>query len=331
MTTDAPHSLTLDGSRELAHLDRNGLIESRHAGVAVTVGGDGSVREAVGDTSALVYPRSSLKVLQAVTVLRASAALDSEQTVLAAASHTGTDRHVDTVLRLLASLGLDEDDLQCPLDWPSDPEALATARTSGTRRRATMNCSGKHASFLAACIANDWPTDTYLDPAHPLQQRIRATIEELAHEPIGHVGVDGCGAPLFALTLPALARAVGTVARSAAEDPAALTAETRLVAAVREHPWGIAGPGHPNTVVIEELGILTKMGAEGVLVAATDDGTAVAVKVLDGSARATYAVALELLARAGAIDATEARRVSELVTDRVLGGGTEVGRLRVAF
>lgn len=328
---DASNPLTLEGSRELARLERNGLTESRHAGAAVVVDGSGSVLEAIGDDAALVYPRSSLKPLQAVTVLRAGAELDSEQTVLAAASHTGTDRHVDAVLRLLHSIGLSEDDLQCPADSPSDPAALAAARTGGMKRRATMNCSGKHASFLAACVANAWPTDTYLDPAHPLQQRIHSLIEEFAGERIGHTGVDGCGAPLFALTLAGLARGVGRIARAAAEDSTKGGAEARLVAAIREHPWGIAGPGHPNSVVIEELGLVTKMGAEGVLAAATDDGTAVAVKVLDGNARATYAVALELLARVGAVDRGDADRVSALVTERVLGGGREVGALRIAF
>lgn len=326
---DAPHPLTLDGARELAHLHRNGLIESRHAGVAVVVDAAGGVLQAVGDTTALIYPRSSLKPLQAVTVLRAGADLDGEQTVLAAASHAGTDRHVDTVLRLLSEIGLDEDDLQCPADWPSDPDALAAARTGGAKRRATMNCSGKHAAFLAACVAVGWPTDSYLDPAHPLQQRIHSLIEDFTGERIGHVGVDGCGAPLFALTVTGLARGVGRIARTAAADAAGQSAEARLVAAIREHPWGIAGPRHPNTIVVEELGLVTKMGAEGVLVAATDDGTAAAVKVLDGSARATYAVALELLARVGAIGHGEADRVSALVTERVLGGGRDVGALRV--
>lgn len=329
MTTDAPHALTLEGSRELAFLDRNGLVESRHAGAAVVVDGRGQVIEAVGDADALIYPRSSLKPLQAVAVLRSGAVLDSEQVSLATASHTGTDRHVAVVKRLLASIGLSEGDLQCPADWPSDAAALAAARTGGAKRRVTMNCSGKHASFLAACVANGWPTDTYLDPAHPLQVGIRSLIEEFAGEEVGHSGVDGCGAPLFALSLTGLARGVGRVARNAATVTD--SAEGRLVAAIREHPWGIAGPGHPNTIVIEQLGLVTKMGAEGVLVAATDDGTSVAVKMLDGSARATYAVALELLARTGALDRNDADRVTALTTERVLGGGQPVGAVRVAF
>lgn len=331
MTTDAPHPLTLEGSRELAHLERNGLIESRHAGVAVVVDSNGNVLHAIGDTTAMIYPRSSLKPLQALTALRAGAELDPEQVALATASHTGTPQHVAAVERLLTTIGLDENALQCPADWPSDPQALATARTTSTRRSITMNCSGKHASFLAACTANGWPTDTYLDPTHPLQVSIHDVIEQYTGEQIAHRAVDGCGAPLFAITPTGLARGVGRIARDAALEPTGQSPAARLVAAIRAHPWGIAGPGHPNTLVIEQLGLVTKMGAEGVLVAATDNGTSVAVKILDGSARPTYLIALELLARVGAIRRDDADRVTALTTERVLGGGETVGALRVAF
>ncbi|HRN29179.1 MAG TPA: asparaginase [Terrimesophilobacter sp.] len=218
MTTDAVGPLTLEGSRELAFLDRSGLVESRHAGAAVVVDGRGQVVEALGDTSALIYPRSSLKPLQAVATLRFGAVLDAKQTVLATASHTGTERHVAAVERLLASIGLAEHDLQCPPDWPSDAAALAAARTGGAKRRVTMNCSGKHASFLAACVARDWPTDSYLEPSHPLQAGIRSLVEEFTRETIRHTGVDGCGAPVFALSLAGLARGVGRIAREAADS-----------------------------------------------------------------------------------------------------------------
>jgi L-asparaginase II len=316
-------SLNASGSVELAVLERNGLPESRHLGAAVVTGPDGSILRSLGAADALIYPRSSLKLLQAIAVLRSGVDLTGVQLVLAAASHSGTPAHETVVEELLAAAGLGADALQCPIDWPLDRatrDALVAA--SGERSRILMNCSGKHASFLLACVHNGWPIETYLDHAHPLQQLIRETVEELTEEPVLHSGIDGCGAPLHAVTLAGLGRAVSHVARSADEESA------RLVSAILEHPWALDGPGRANTVAIEELGVIAKGGAEGVMVMGAADGTSVALKVLDGSMRATTLVAVELLARAGAVERAAADRVIELTTERVLGRGEPVGVLR---
>lgn len=319
------HPLAADGTVELAVLERSGMIESRHLGAAIVVAPDGSPLRTLGDTDALIYPRSSLKPLQAVAVLRSGVTLDGEQLVLATASHSGTADHQRVVAGMLAAAGLTEDDLGCPLDWPSDPAAAAQARMTRNPTRLAMNCSGKHASFLLSCVQNGWSTDDYLDPLHPLQRLIRDTVEEFSGTPVGHLGTDGCGAPLFGISLRGLATAISTVTQGLEESTA------RLVSAIRQHPWAIDGPGRANTTVIEELGLVAKLGAEGVNVMAAPDGTTVAVKMLDGSGRATTMVSLDLLAGAGAIDAADARRVVELTTERVLGGGEPVGELRVAY
>jgi L-asparaginase II len=225
------------------------------------------------------------------------------------------------VRSLLERAGLDENDLQCPLDWPLDS---ASRHAAAEPSRVTMNCSGKHAAFLFACVHNGWPTDTYLEQDHPLQQLIRSTVEEFTGEPIGRTGVDGCGAPVFATTLRGLA--TGVAKACASTDPAAV----RLVRAILADPWAISGPGRPNTVVAEQLGLVTKGGAEGVIIMAAPGGAAVALKMVDGSGRATTLVALRLLASVGAISEDEAVRVSGLTTDRVLGGGVPVGSIRVS-
>jgi L-asparaginase II len=330
----ANHPLEVSGVVELALVERNGLIESRHLGAAVVVSADGTVQRALGDIDALVYPRSSLKPFQALAVQRSGVRLDGAPLVLASASHAGTVDHVRVVGELLARAGLGEDALQCPLDWPLDPQSAAVARTAGGsdggRRHITMNCSGKHAAFLLACVHNGWPIENYLDPAHPLQLLVRATVEEFTGQPVGQVGIDGCGAPLFAVTLRGLARAVSRVAQGVNADGPDPDA-ARLTDAILHNAWAIDGPGRANTVVIEELGLLTKGGAEGVMVMATPDGTAVALKILDGTQRATTLVALELLAQAGAVPRAEADRVSALTTERVLGRGIPVGAIRTMF
>ncbi len=315
------HPLDPTGVVELAILSRSGLDESRHLGAAVVVSPDGSVLRALGDVDAIVFGRSSLKFFQAIAVLRSGVYLAGAQLVLSTASHAGTAAHVDVVRSILERAGLDEEALQCPVDWPLDSASRSAASAPA---RVTMNCSGKHAAFLLACVENGWDTASYLDPEHPLQQRIRATVEEFTGEPVGHVGVDGCGAPVFATTLRGLATAVGRV--SSSRDPSAAL----LTAAVLAEPWAIDGPGRANTVVIEQLGLLTKGGAEGVIVIGTPDGTAVALKMLDGSARATSTVALGMLASVGAISLEDADRVGALTTEKVLGGGLPVGTIRVS-
>jgi L-asparaginase II len=328
MNTTLP-PLDAAGSVELAVLERSGLVESRHLGAAAVIAPDGSLLRAFGNPDAVVYPRSSLKPFQAIAVQRAGLHLEGEKLALAMASHTGTERHLAVVREILASAGLDESALQCPADWPSNADAAFTARVAGLgKRRVAMNCSGKHAAFLAACVQNGWPFDSYLDPAHPLQQLVRSTVEEFTGEPTAHVGVDGCGAPLFAITLRGLATAIGRVAGSPTSDPTGPAA--RLVSAVLANPWAIDGPGEPNTVITERLGLFAKEGAEGVMVLGAPDGTAVALKMLDGSPRAIFLVALGLLASVGAVDAALASDVAVDITEPVLGGGAPVGRIRLA-
>ncbi len=325
----APESdsgLKTEGVVELARVTRNGLTESRHLGAAIVLGPDGTVLKSLGDTdSALVFPRSSLKPLQAITVLGLGAGLEGVEVALASASHAGTSAHQEAVASELSKAGLSESDLGCPEDWPLDPQSQAEARLGSGKRKLAMNCSGKHASFLLACKANGWATDSYLDPGHPLQLRIRQTVESCCEEKIGAVGVDGCGAPLFALSLKGLARGIGKVA-AGADEPS-----RRLVEAIKRHPWAIDGIGRPNTVVVEELGLFCKGGAEGVMVMAAADGTSLALKMIDGSHRATTIVALSLLAQIGVISAADRDRVAALTTEQVLGGGKPAGAVEAAF
>lgn len=296
------------------------MIESRHLGAAVVLAPDGTELRRLGNPEALIYPRSTLKPMQAITVLRAGVTLDDEQIVLASASHTGSQRHQDVVASTLAAYGLGEDDLRCPPDWPADS---ATRRASEAPRRLAMNCSGKHASFLAACVVNDWPLESYLEHAHPLQERIRETIVEFTGEPLAHEGTDGCGAPVFAMSLVSLATAIQRIVMMEAATDAHAHA---LVSAIRGNAWGLDMPQVAEAM--DTLGIIAKRGAEGVLIAAAPDGTTVTLKVLDGSIRPLLPVGLSLLAEAGALDAAGVAGVLSATTEQVLGRGIPVGELR---
>jgi len=318
------HALSVDGCVELATLDRNGLIESRHIGAFVVIDASGSVLESGGDIDAIIFPRSTLKPLQAVALLRAGAELEGVDLVLASASHCGSHRHTEAVEEMLAHDGLSVENLGCPPQWPLGVSDKADRLALGeSPQRVTMNCSGKHAAFLRTCVANGWDTAGYLDPNHPLQQRIKSVIEEFTGTTELWPAVDGCGAPLFGMSLRALGTGLARMSDGTDADA------TKLVDAIRENPWALDGPGRDNTRVIEETGTIAKIGAEGVLLAARD-GIAVVIKCLDGSQRPNTAVAVTLLERHGVISSHSRDTLIRDLVEPIMGGDALVGALTVS-
>ena len=306
----------------LVELVRSGVVESTHGVLAVALRPDGSPALAAGDVGRVVFPRSSNKPLQAVGLLDAGwSPPDDGCLALATASHSGLPEHLEVVRRTLAVAGLVEADLGCPAMLPLDVEAAhRLLREGGEASPMTMNCSGKHAAMLATCVANGWSVDGYLARDHPVQRAMTATIERLAGEPVPHVAVDGCGAPQHALTLAGLARSFVALATGAGSS--ARTAE-----AMRAHPTLVGGPGREVTRLLEGIpGLVAKDGAEGVFAAALPDGSAAAVKVLDGATRAAVPALVHALRSLG----VTAPVLDELATSPVLGGGVPVGELRVA-
>ncbi|MBK1784838.1 asparaginase [Prauserella cavernicola] len=318
--TDAP---------PLVELVRSGFVESVHHGAVVVVRPDGSVRTAFGDVERPFFPRSSCKPLQAVGLLESGLDVGSADLALACASHNGEPGHVERALALLASAGLGESDLHCPAVYPMYEPARAEAiRTWPGERRAAMNCSGKHAAMLAACVRRGWPTRGYHDPGHELQLTIADTVEKLTGEPIAATAVDGCGAPLFAFSLTGLARSFSRLV-TAQDGPA-----RRVADAMRADPWLVAGTGRDDTLLMRAVpGLLSKVGAEGVHAMALPDGTAVALKLADGATRGRAPVLVAALRALGALpDNPAALSVVEGLgrgAGVVLGGGREVGELRV--
>jgi L-asparaginase II len=312
----------------LAEVIRSGFVESRHRGSIVALNPDGLFVFTAGSANTPVYPRSSNKPLQAAAMLRAGLPLEGELLALAAASHSGEEYHVRGVNDILDLAGLTADDLRCPPGLPIDEATAwrliresAGPGASGPARpesRVQYNCSGKHAAMLVTCIVNDWPTESYLSPEHPLQLHIRRCIEELAREPVAAVGVDGCGAPLFALTLGGIARAFRALVLAEPGTP-----ERKVADAMRKFPeWTSGTTRDENKLMTAIPGLLLKSGAEGVDAFALPDGTAAAVKIDDGNPRARTPVTVAILAMLGA------QPPVELATSVVTGGGEQVGVIR---
>jgi L-asparaginase II len=252
-------------------------------------------------------------------MLRCGLDLDGELLALASASHSGEDFHVDGVRKILSGAGLTEADLRCPPSWPLDPETARRLMTRGEgMSRIRMNCSGKHSAMLATCVRNGWDTAGYRAPDHPLQQALRRTVEDLAGEPVTATGVDGCGAPLFALTLGGLARAFRELVAAAPGTP-----ERRVADAMRAYPEWTSGTIRDERLLMDAVpGLLIKGGAEGVDAFALADGRAGVVKIDDGAHRGRTPVTVATLRRLGAVVP------EELATIPVIGGEAQVGVIR---
>jgi L-asparaginase II len=307
---------------ELAVVERSGFVESRHFGTLLALTADGSVAVSLGDPAATILPRSTTKPWQAVGCRAAGLTLSTAGTALSAGSHTGEDRHVAVVHEILAEAELSEKDLRCVPDWPEDEATRHRLIRAGEGpNQVRMNCSGKHAAMLAASVVNGWSTEDYLAPDHPVQKEIRARLEDAAG-PVTHVAVDGCGAPLFSTTVHGLARAARGLVLATPGSPERVVAD-----AMRAEPWYVGGTGHQNSELMRLVpGAVCKGGAEGVLMAAAATGESVAMKVIDGSPRATTILALAVLGALG-VDVSAADALAQ-AESQVLGGGKQVGQIR---
>jgi L-asparaginase II len=301
----------------LAEYVRDGFVESVHRGYLLALSADGSTALELGDSSALIFPRSCVKAIQGAAMVRAGLKLEPRLLALGCSSHSGSEAHLIAVREILAMAKLDESALQCMLDKPlGDTERRAWGDKPATR--ISMNCSGKHAAMLLTCVVNGWPTDSYLDPVHPLQVAIKTELETLAGEKITLTSTDGCGAPLFLLSVAGLARAIRNITIS--KDPI----HQEVMAASRAFPEMVAGKGRLTTQMIEAVpGLYMKDGAEAVEVASMPDGRTLVFKVSDGSLRPFRVLVHAGLKKLG-ID-------SPYEPENVLGGDRIIGNIRATF
>ncbi|BBH64997.1 asparaginase [Actinoplanes sp. OR16] len=300
----------------VAEVVRSGFVESVHHGVVALTTGDG-----IGEVASPFFPRSSNKPLQTVGLLTSGLTPREEADLsLMSGSHDGEKFHVERVRAILDAVGLTPDALRCPADLPlGETPRNAWLRGGGEAEPILMNCSGKHAGMLATCVVNGWALDSYLEIDHPLQKALADAVSRLAAEPIAALGVDGCGAPIFAVSPLGLARAFQRLVEAEPGTP-----ERRVADAMREHPALVAGTGTEDTVLMNAMpGLLVKKGADGVAAAAMPGAGAVALKISDGATRARVPVLLSALRKLG-VETPELHEV-------VLGGGRPVGEVRAVW
>lgn len=277
------------GAEVLAQVTRGEVVESQHCGHLVLLHADGTVKFSRGNPAVLIYPRSSIKSIQAAAMMRAGMSLEPRLLALVASSHSGSEMHQKAVLEILALGRLNESALLNTQDRPLGDEER---RDWGSKAPTSLaqNCSGKHAGMLLTCVINNWSTHDYLDPGHPLQVLCRMELEDLASENISLTSVDGCGAPLFLISLLGLAQAIHKITIS--NDPI----HQSILQACRDFPDIVAGKGRLATrKMLEVPGLFMKEGAEGVLIGSMPDGRTFAFKIEDGSSRPLGALVVAVL------------------------------------
>jgi L-asparaginase II len=301
----------------LAELVRDGVVESVHRGFLVALNADGSTKLALGNPDQLIFPRSTVKSIQGAAMVRSGLKLEPRLLALGCSSHSGSAEHLDAVREILAIAKLDESALQCMRDKPLG-EAERRAWGDNPPTRIAMNCSGKHAAMLLTCVTNGWPIENYLDPAHPLQVAIKNELETLSGEKITLTSADGCGAPLFLISVIGLARAIRAVTIS--EDPVLVS----VIEASRAFPDMVAGNARLTTEMMQAVpGLYMKDGVEAVEVASMPDGRTLVFKVSDGSLR-PFKVLVHAGLKVLGVD-------SPYTQENVLGGERVIGSIRATF
>jgi len=297
----------------LAKVTRGDLVESLHLGHLIALNADGSIYLSKGSPELPIYPRSAVKSLQAAAMLKAGLKVEENELAIICASHSGSQNHIDLVIKMLTARNISISQLKNAADKPLGEKEKFTWGEKPASQLA-QNCSGKHAGMLITCQQNGWDMNSYLYLDHPLQVAIKNEIEALAGEKVSATSVDGCGAPVFAISLIGLARAISNLVKSKDD------LYKQIVLACTKFPELVAGDGRLTTRMMQAVsGLFMKEGAEGVQVCALRDGRVIAIKIIDGSWRPVAPIIIEIFKRWGVEMPDE--------SVKIYGGGSVIGEV----
>ncbi|MFY0616159.1 asparaginase [Shimia sp.] len=316
---------------------RGDILESMHSGHAVVCNFEGDIVEAWGDPDAIVLPRSSSKMIQALPLVESGAAdaagLTEQHLAMACASHNGSKIHNDLVNNWLAAQGFGDDDLIC---GPQEPRDIAVRddliRCNDPVCRVHNNCSGKHTGFLTLS-KHLGAGANYVDMDHPVQKAVLAAHEELTQETSPGYGIDGCSAPNHASTLKGMARAMAFYASAREGQGTRETAAARLRTAMAKHPEYVAGEGRACTNLMRAMGhsVAIKTGAEAYFIAILpEQKLGVALKIIDGGTRAAENAIAAVLAKLGVLDPANPEAAKYLDAPIRNWDGLQTGMMRAA-
>ncbi|NQW01032.1 MAG: asparaginase [Rhodospirillales bacterium] len=331
----------IDKNPLIVEVTRGGMVESRHRVHALVCDARGSVVHGWGDLDMSIYPRSAIKPLQALPFIETGAAdavsASTQELAFACASHNGETHHAQLANTWLARLGLTHEDLECVGHYSHEETSLyAQLRDHQVITNAHNNCSGKHCGFLSTAHHCAEPLQNYIAPEHPVQQRLIQVLGEMGDCDLSNspTGIDGCGIPVIAMPLSALALASARMAAPDGLTIARAQASRRLTAAMAAHPYNVAGQNRFDThlMTVGKGRFVTKTGAEGVHVGIfLKSGYGIAVKCEDGTKRATDVATANILDLLGGLDeAAQVTVVAHLATPVKNAAGLVAGEIRLA-
>ena len=320
----------------MVELWRGGLLESQHLGHAV-IWGEGGMIRSWGDPEKIIFPRSSCKMIQALPLVESGAAeaagLTARHLALSCASHQGSELHVEMTGRWLADLGLSERDLRCGAHEPYDHIERDRLIRSGEKPcQLHNNCSGKHCGFVTT-TRHLKAGPEYNEIDHPLQKAIRQATEEITGETVAGYGIDGCSAPNFAVSLSGLARAMQAFSAATGAGDCRDRAMHRLTRAMADYPEMVAGEGRACTELMRAMDhkVAIKTGAEAVFVAIVPEKSlGIALKIADGSGRASEAAITAILTDLGVLDPKHPMAQKRLPAEQLNRRGLRTGELRLS-
>lgn len=299
-------------SNTLVHVTRGNLVESLHRGDLAIVDFEGKLRFSVGSPrQKITFIRSSSKPIQALPILESGAAdyfgLSEDELAIFCASHSGEPAHIDTVRSILKKIGLTESALQCGTHWSSHKPTADAMLLGGLNPQSIhCNCSGKHSGMLALAQYHRWDVSNYTEISHPVQQSMlqsMAAFAGISKEDID-LGIDGCGVPVFGLSVYHMALSFAKLARPELLPGRTKEAVKRITSAMMNHPFNVAGTGRLCTTLmtVGKGKIFAKSGAEAVYcVGLPELGLGVAIKIEDGGSRAIAPAVIEALKQIGAL------------------------------
>ncbi|AWB45977.1 asparaginase [Paenibacillus sp. CAA11] len=320
---------------------RADIVECVHRGHISIVNDRGKVTHFAGDPHYVSFTRSAAKPFQAIPGIRAGIAehygLNEREIAVMTASHRSEHIHIDTLETLAKDAGLAEQSLVCAPSYPLDPSAKEELlRSGGHERRLYHNCSGKHLGVLAYSKMMGYPMDTYADPSHPVQREILDTFSSftgVAPQQIGR-GTDGCGFPVFAVPISALATAYMKLAcPDLIEDEATRTAVLRITSAMSQYPEWVGGTGRVDSVLMKDSNIIAKCGFKGIYCfALRKERIGICFKIEDGSEEEWGWVVRSILEQLGYDQTETLERLKQAFPHQITNdAGLEVGHAEAVF
>ncbi len=324
----------------LVEVTRGERVESLHRGAFIAVDADSGIVTSAGDVDRPIFPRSAIKLIQALPLIETGAAddcgLGDSELAIAGASHSGEPGHVEAASSILTKAGIAAAALECGCHWPMGENAARRLFCEGVQPNVLHNnCSGKHAGFLCTCGKQGWPTENYVQPDHPMQAAIRdvmTAVTGAAHGP-DNMAIDGCSIPTYAIGLTAMARGMAKMASGQGLEPQRAGAAARLMKAAMAEPWYVAGTDRACTAMMKAAAgrLYAKTGAEGVYCGAVPElGIGFALKCDDGTTRAAEAMTAALVARLLPKDALVDEMAAMAKTPIETRIGAVVGEIRPA-